>query len=60
MRMPSEAFIGTLAGLLIVFFAPGDYMHSEADIVRWLVVFPGLGAIIGGIVSILRRRARKD
>jgi uncharacterized membrane protein YccC len=56
MKQPSDQFIGTMLGLLIVLLAPSDYMHSEEDLWCWLLFFPVLGAIIGTIVGIVRRR----
>ena len=56
MKRPSDSFIGALVGLMVVLFAPSNMMHSEEDMLRWLIFFPGLGAIIGTVIGIFRRR----
>ncbi len=56
MKRPSDAFIGAMIGLMIGFLVPSNYMHTEADIVTWLVLFPGMGACAGTLAHILRHR----
>ena len=44
MKRPSDAFIGTMIGVMIGLFVPSGYMDTEAGIVTWLILFPGMGA----------------
>ena len=55
-KRPSDAFIGTVIGLMIVLCVPIDYLHSEEELMVWLFLFSGLGAVIGTIIGILRHR----
>jgi len=55
-RRPSDGFIGTVIGLLIVLIAPYDYLKSEYALWCWLIFFPGSGAIIGTVIGMIRRR----
>ena len=55
MRQPSDAFVGVVFGSIIVLLAPSNYMNSEVDLIRWIVVFLGLGAIIGTVIGKLRQ-----
>ena len=57
MRRPSTAFVGAVTVLSLVLLAPSDYQHSEVDLALWLMVFPGLGAIMGFVVDLLRPSA---
>jgi hypothetical protein len=56
MKQPSESFIGTILGLSLVALMPGYMINSKEDLIFWIIVLPGSGAVIGTIVGIVRRR----
>jgi hypothetical protein len=56
MKRPSDAFVGTVLGLMMVLLVPSSLMHSEEELFAWMTIFAGLGAVIGTVISLLRRR----
>ena len=56
MKRPSDAFMGTVLGLMMVLLVPRSLMHSEEELFVWMTIFAGLGAVIGTVTSLLRRR----
>jgi hypothetical protein len=56
MKRPSDAFVGTVLGLIMVLLVPRSLMHSEEELFVWMTIFAGLGAVIGTVTSLLRRR----
>ena len=56
MKRPSDAFMGTVLGLMMILLVPSSLMHSEEELFVWMTIFAGLGAVIGTVISLLRRR----
>jgi hypothetical protein len=56
MKRPSDAFMGTVVGLMMVLLVPRRLMHSEEELFVWMTIFAGLGAVIGTVITLDRRR----
>jgi hypothetical protein len=48
--------MGTVLGLMMILLVPSSLMHSEEELFVWMTIFAGLGAVIGTVISLLRRR----